>query len=323
MAFTINKTDGTILATVQDGTLDQTTNLSLFGKNYAGYGELLNENQIKLLENFANTTENAPDKPIKGMLFYDTTKGQVQVYDGTSFKAATGSIVSTSQPSTGSTGDLWFDSTNEQVYVYNGSSWVLIGPIASAGAGTTGSISATITDDTGVARSVIQDLVNDTIVSITSTVAFTPQTAITGFASIAKGVNLSTAISDAKFTGTSTDADALGSTAATNFLKSNADDTTSGTISIQKDASLILGADGDVTATQSGSNFTLKNTTSDGNIIFNVNDGGSDTTALTITGSDASVTVANDLTVTGSLTVNGTTSTISTTNTTIEDNIIV
>ena len=70
MAFTINKTDGTILATVQDGTLDQTTNLSLFGKNYAGYGELLNENQIKLLENFANTTENAPDKPIKGMLFY-------------------------------------------------------------------------------------------------------------------------------------------------------------------------------------------------------------------------------------------------------------
>ena len=98
MAFTINKTDGTILATVQDGTLDQTTNLSLFGKNYAGYGELLNENQIKLLENFANTTENAPDKPIKGMLFYDTTKGQVQVYDGTSFKAATGSIVSTSQP---------------------------------------------------------------------------------------------------------------------------------------------------------------------------------------------------------------------------------
>ena len=323
MAFTINKTDGTILATVQDGTLDQTTNLSLFGKNYAGYGELLNENQIKLLENFANTTENAPDKPIKGMLFYDTTKGQVQVYDGPSFKAATGSIVSTSQPSTGSTGDLWFDSTNEQVYVYNGSSWVLIGPIASAGAGTTGSISATITDDTGVARSVIQDLVNDTIVSITSTVAFTPQTAITGFASIAKGVNLSTAISDAKFTGTSTDADALGSTAATNFLKSNADDTTSGTISIQKDASLILGADGDVTATQSGSNFTLKNTTSDGNIIFNVNDGGSDTTALTITGSDASVTVANDLTVTGSLTVNGTTSTISTTNTTIEDNIIV
>ena len=239
MAFTINKSDGTILATVQDGTLDQTTNLSLFGKNYAGYGELLNENQIKLLENFANTTENAPDKPIQGMLFYDTTKGQVQVYDGTSFKAATGSIVSTSQPSTGSTGDLWFDSTNEQVYVYNGSTWVLIGPIASAGAGTTGSISATITDDTGVARSVIQDLVNDTIVSITSTVAFTPQTAISGFASISKGVNLSPAISDAKFTGTSTDDDALGCTAAANFLKSNADDTTSGTISIQKDASLI------------------------------------------------------------------------------------
>lgn len=323
MAFTINKTDGTILATVQDGTLDQTTNLSLFGKNYAGYGELLNENQVKLLENFANTTENAPDKPLTGQLFYDTTKGQIQVYDGSVFKAASGSIVSTTQPTIGSTGDLWFDSTNEQIYVYNGSSWILVGPIASAGAGTTGSISATITDTTGVSRSVIQSLVNDTIVSITSLVAFTPQTAISGFATISKGVNLSTAISDNKFQGTSTDADTLGGVAAANFLRSNTDDTTSGTISIQKDASLILGADGDVTFEQSGAIFTITNTTEDGNIVFNINDGGSQTDALTITASDASVTVANDLTVSGNLTVSGTTTTISATNTTIEDNIIV
>ena len=56
MAFTINKTDGTVLTTIADGTVDSTTSLSLIGKNYAGYGEILNENQVKLLENFANTT---------------------------------------------------------------------------------------------------------------------------------------------------------------------------------------------------------------------------------------------------------------------------
>ena len=217
MAFTINKTDGTTLVTIADGTLDQTTSLSLFGKNYAGYGELLNENQVKLLENFANTTENAPANPIQGQLFYDTTLKQIQVYDGTAFKSASGSIVSTTEPTVGATGDLWFDSTNEQIYVYNGSNWVLVGPIASSGAGTTGAISSSIIDTTGVARSVIQSLVNDTIVSITSSVAFTPQEAISGFATIEKGINISTAVSDAKFQGTATDADALGGITSDNF----------------------------------------------------------------------------------------------------------
>ena len=119
MAFTINKTDGTILGTIQDGTLDQTTNLSLFGKNYAGYGELLNENFVKVLENFANTTANAPDKPITGQLFYDTTVKQIQVYDGSAFKAASGSIVSASEPANGAEGDLWYDASNQQNRRYN------------------------------------------------------------------------------------------------------------------------------------------------------------------------------------------------------------
>lgn len=295
MAFTINKTDGTTLVTIADGTLDQTTSLSLFGKNYAGYGELLNENQVKLLENFANTTDNAPTNPIQGQLFYDTTLKQIQVYDGTAFKSASGSIVSTTEPTVGATGDLWFDSTNEQIYVYNGTNWVLVGPIASSGSGTTGSISASIIDTTGVARSVIQSLVNDTIVSITSSVAFTPQTAISGFVTIEKGINISTAVSDAKFQGTATDADALGGVTSDNFLRSNTSDSMTGTLSIQTDASLILGNDGDVNMTQSGTTFTVQNTTEDGDIVFNINDGGSQTTALTIRASDASVVIPNTI----------------------------
>jgi hypothetical protein len=186
MAYTINKTDGSILTTIADGTIDTTTNLSLFGKNYAGYGEPLNENLVGLLENFANTTANAPTKAIKGQLFYDTTLNQMQVYNGSAFKAVSGSIVSTSEPSTGSQGDLWYDSTNEQIHVYTGSSWVLVGPAATAGAGVSGSIVKVITDNTGTDRVVLQLTTSDTIVGMVSSVEFTPQSAISGYSVIKK-----------------------------------------------------------------------------------------------------------------------------------------
>ena len=93
-------------------------------------------------------------------------------------------------------------------------------------------------------------------------------------------------------------------------MRSNADDTTSGTVTIAKDASLILGEDNDVTLTQSGANFTVKNVTSDGDIIFNINDGGVDTTVLTLNGSTSNVTVANTISATAvsATTLTGTTS---------------
>jgi len=128
MAYTINKTDGSILTTVSDGTLDETTNIGLIGQGYSGYGEVQNENFVKLLENFANTTANPPDKPIVGQLFYDSTQQQIQVYDGSAFKAVSGCIVSATEPTTGSTGDLWLETGTSQVYVYTGSAWSLVGP---------------------------------------------------------------------------------------------------------------------------------------------------------------------------------------------------
>ena len=308
MAYTINKTDGTILTTISDGTLDETTNIGLIGQGYSGYGEVQNENFVKLLENFANTTANAPDKPIVGQLFYDSTQQQIQVYDGSAFKAVSGCIVSATEPTTGSTGDLWLETGTSQVYVYTGSAWSLVGPERVA---STGAVSATITDSTGVDRLVLQYLVNNTIVAMSSTVEFTPQATIVGFATIKKGFTLSTNISGNKFHGTATDADALGGVAAANYLRANADDTTTGTLTIDKDASLILGDDQDITMTQSGANFTVKNVTTDGNIIFNINDGGSDTTVLTLNGATSNVTVANTLTanaVSSSTTVTATTS---------------
>ena len=49
MAYTINKYNTTQLAVVEDGTINQTTDLKLVGKNYAGYGEIQNENFVFLL----------------------------------------------------------------------------------------------------------------------------------------------------------------------------------------------------------------------------------------------------------------------------------
>lgn len=308
MAYTINKTDGSVLTTITDGTLDETTNISLPGKAYTGYGEVLNEDLVKLLENFANTSANAPDKPITGQLFYDTTLDQMQVYDGTQFKATAGTIVSATAPSYGAQGDLWYSTNTTQVYAYTGLIWNLIGPLNST---STGAYAERVTDNAGTLQDVIKLTAGNNLVGIISNTEFTPQTSITGFQTVNKGITLTTAIADTKFQGTATDADALGGVAAASYLRSDASDVTSGTLTVENDASLILGADGDIVFSQQDSDFTIRNATSNGDIILRVNDGGITTTALTIDGETAGVVVQNILTVNTSVSspeISGTTS---------------
>ena len=131
MPYTINKTDGTTVTTITDGTLDNTTSLTLFGKSYSGWGELLQENLIKLLENSASTS--APTAPLAGEIWYDKSTNQIKVYDGTSFKPTGGSKAQATAPTSPSAGDLWLDTDDNQVYVYTGSAWQLVGPVYSTG----------------------------------------------------------------------------------------------------------------------------------------------------------------------------------------------
>tara|TARA_R100001079_G_scaffold72977_1_gene38796 strand:+ start:349 stop:1803 length:1455 start_codon:yes stop_codon:yes gene_type:complete len=291
MAYTINKTSGTILATVADGTIDTTTDITLVGKNYAGYGEFLNENQIKLLENFANSS--APSSPIAGQIWWDTTNSLLKVYTGSAFKTISASTASSSQPSSSVTGDLWWDTTNGQLKVYNGSSFTTIGPSFTSGTGTSGAIVATITDNAAADHVVVQLFTNNTIVAIVSKdTTFTPQAAISGFSTIKPGVQLSTAVTDNKFQGTATDSDALGGIAAANYLRSNASDSTSGVLSILNDTGMVVGVDSDFTVGVSGSDVSLSNTTSDGDILIKVNDGGVTSTAMTIDGATNRVLLA-------------------------------
>ena len=291
MAYTINKTNGAVLSTVSDGTVDTTTDLTLIGKNYAGYGEFQNENFVKLLENFANSS--APSSPLAGQMWWDTSNSLLKVYTGTAFKTVSSSTASASSPSGSVTGDLWWDTTNGQLKVYNGSSFTTIGPAFTSGTGTSGAIVETVTDSGATDHVVVKLYVNNTVVgTISKDAQFTPQAAISGFATIDPGFQVSSTVSGAKFHGTSTDSDALGGVTAANYLRSNASDSTSGVLSILNDTGLVVGVDSDLTVGVSGSNVQVKNVSSDGDIIFNVNDGGVDTTALTIDGATSRVSVA-------------------------------
>ena len=323
MAYTINNTSGTTLVTLSDGTIDTTTtDLALFGKGYAGFGERLNENVVKLLENFANTS--APVNKQKGQLWYDTLNNQIKVWNGSKFKPVGSSTNASTSPTNANTGDFWFDTNNSQFYVYNGTAWTLIGPTTVAGSGVTQASAQVVADDVGVNKSILKFITNDAVVGIVSAEQFTPGTAISGFATIYKGITLSTAIASNKLTGTATNADALGGVAAANYLRSNANDTTSGSLGIINDSGLTIGAGSDLTVTVSGTDVTFANTSSNGDILFTVNDGGVTKTLMTLDGATGLLNIyeGGDIRIKGNLTVDGTTTTINTTTLTIEDNII-
>jgi hypothetical protein len=331
MAYKINNTFGTLLVTLADGTIDTaTTDLALIGKGYAGFGEKLNENLVKLLENFNNTT--APNNKIQGQLWFDQTNKRVNVWTGDKWKPAGGPANSTSAPTNAVQGDLWFDTSNTQLYVYNGTAWTLIGPTTVAGSGVTQVVSEVAPDDAGVNQSYLKLVANDAVVGVVSNVAFTPNATDTtsaalitaGFSSVAQGLQLSSTVSSAKFRGTATDSDSLGGVAAANYLRSDANDSTNSSFTIANDTGLILGAGSDITMSLSSDNLTIANVTQDKDIIFTVNDGGVTTTMMTMDGSTGllELPTVGDLRVKGNLTVDGTHTTFNTTTLSIEDNII-
>jgi len=331
MAYKINNTFGTLLVTLADGTIDvATTDLTLIGKGYAGFGEKLNENLVKLLENFSNTT--SPSNKVQGQMWYDKINNQINVYTGSKWKPVGSTTNSASAPANAVQGDMWFDTTNAQLYVYTGTAWTLIGPTTVSGSGVTQVVTEVAPDDTGVNQSYLKLVANDTVVGVVSNVAFTPSSTDTisaalisaGFSSVAQGIQLSTSVSSVKFRGTATDSDALGGVVAANFLRSDEADTTTGRISVQTDDGIRIGAGSDVTMSLTNDDFTIAQTTQNKDIIFTVNDGGATKTLMTLDGSTGLLELPSvgDLRVKGNLTVDGTHTTFNTTTLTIEDNII-
>jgi hypothetical protein len=200
MSYTINLTNGSTLVPggISDGTVDTNhTSLVLIGKNYAGYGQFLNENFVKMLENFANTS--SPANPLTGQLWWDATNNILKVWSGASWKISTGATSAPFNNPPGDLsalgGDLWFDTTNAQLKVYSGTSWITVGPAASVATGDTGAVPAIMVDTSSGSHIVIQFRFSGVIYAIFSKDTFT--SALTGFTTIKAGINFSTVASPA------------------------------------------------------------------------------------------------------------------------------
>ena len=228
MAYEVNKFNNVFLTSVADGTIDTTTDLRLVGKNYAGYGEVQNENFVHLLENFANTL--SPPKAITGQIWFDTATKKLKFYDGTKFKTAGGAEASASAPSGLSVGDFWWDTAAKQLYTYTGNDFTLIGPIASPDLGTSiispAVVFGTLTTAEGP-HTILKVIADSKTIAVISKTAFTldnSKNAIDDFTVIKKGITLvksQTGVSTDDFTfwGTASNAAKLGGFTADQYIK--------------------------------------------------------------------------------------------------------
>jgi len=288
MSYTINLTDGALFATIADGTINTSSSMTLVGKNYAGYGQFLDTNFIHLLENASNTT--APGAPLTGQLWWDSGNGLMKVYTGTTWKTISSATSSSTAPSNNVTGDLWYNTTNQQLNVWTGTAWLLVGPQFTAGQGTTGAIAATITDNTSVVHTVLELYTANSIVGIISKDStFTPAVAIPGFTTVRPGVTLATGGNTPLFQGTSTDSQSLSGLSSTSFMRTDANTSTSGTLSVLNNTGLSVGASSNFRVSVSGNDVTLRNQTSGGNLYFGVNVAGNVSPTLTMFGANGAI----------------------------------
>lgn len=295
MAYTVNLEDGTVLAVVNDGTINTaSSSITLVGKNYSGYGEIYNENIIHVMESFSNTT--SPSNPLQGQVWWDKTNGILNVYNGTIWKVISSSTAQATAPTGPVTGDLWWDTANDQLNAYNGTTWVIVGPGFTSVAGTSGAIVETILDTLSNPHVVIKEYVANTVVGIISKDAtFTPQTAIAGFTTIKPGKNLvdDVTLTGARYHGQSTNSELLNGIADSQFLRSDQSDSTSGALTIANDTGLIVGVDSDFGISISGANVSLTNSTLNGDVLIRTTDGGGTATLMAFDGSAKKIGVQN------------------------------
>ena len=415
MAYTINKSNGTVVATVQDGTINTTTSLNLIGRNYQGYGETVNENLVRLLENSASSS--SPASPITGELWYDTASSTLKIFDGSDFAQINTVRASTTQPTASlQEGVFWYNTSTNNLSIYNGSSFDSLGPItildeddfaSDSATGVpsqqstkayiqsvvidsnslpirdqssnqitasftdgilirgTGGISTSVdTDNNGEDRLTIalantldvnalssadsafvtvndgllvtgnftfnggvsvSSILDEDTMSSNSATALATQQSIKSYVDTELANISQTSIGENGTTVTATDSGSgsivMAVDSSTTATFSNSTTTFNTSITIDSDSGLIVGADSDITMTQSGNDFTINNVNQDGNIIFKGNTGSSTVSMLTL--DPSVVTVGNDLSIQGNLTVAGTTTTANAVTSTIEDPLIV
>jgi hypothetical protein len=191
MAYQVDKFNGQFLTSVEDGSIDNTTDIRFVGKNYAGYGEVQNENFLHMLENFANTT--APPRAIAGQVWYDSGNKKLKFYDGSKFKIANGAEVTGSAPAGLEIGEFWWDNTTNQLYTWSGSEFILVGPETSNTQGVSAAVPQVVKDTGGTNHTILKLNAGGETVGIVSDDEFLLNTTlnpIDGFTTIKKGFTL-------------------------------------------------------------------------------------------------------------------------------------
>jgi hypothetical protein len=353
MSYKLNKSDGELLVELADGIIDTTTtDITLVGKNYRGFGEFINENFIKIVENFAGTA--TPGKPLTGQLWYDSGEARLKLYDGNTFRTAGGPIVSNTRPNMVA-GDIWIDNENNKMYFFDGTDLVLVGPDYDAGQGQTGFEVASVIDISARERVVLKMWIGGTLFGVITKEEFrlAGDNKIPGFPDdeddivipkrqlYRQGFNLV----DANFIYRGTSQEALSlidpdGTAFTSadFLPTGANGETTGSIRIKNSAGLSIGiADTEyMTLKIVGTTTTLETQQSGTDIALRTRSGNSFSNALKIVGSTNRIGMfidepqytldlsgdfhaTGDAVIDGNLRVNGDATYVNVTNISVED----
>jgi hypothetical protein len=293
MSYTITKTDGTTLGTILDGTINTSfTSLTLIGRNYANYGQLIAGNLVKLVENFAYSS--SPSNPLAGQLWWDTSNKLLKVYTGTTFKIVSSCTAQGTPPSTTIAGDLWWDTANQQLYIYNGTTpyvstgWILVGPQRNG----SGAIWEVLYDTVPTAKNVVSIYLDGVRTAVISATSFTSNASITGIGTtINAGYNMSSAYT---IFGTANNASYLGAQPAANYFLNNQNNSGTGTLTILNNSGLTLGNYQVATLSTASNTLTITNNINSGNISIKANTAGVATQYLSINAVSGAVEVAAD-----------------------------
>ena len=240
MPYIIYNTSGVTVATVEDGSIDNSTSLTFVGKNYSGYGQIQNENLLHLLENFSKSS--SPTSPVQGQLWFDNNSSNRRLnvcYDGKNFKSLANMTNQYTDPSLTSTpldGDLWWDATNKQVkaWVGNLGSWAVVGPTTGVEAVANWTATSEV-DGAGKSHPILKGYIGNDPVMVLSNDEFTPVVSSDLFLGFSYGIHKGMTLKSASGSGSTqlyenyfwgTASDALKSNTSD---KLNISDVTSGT----------------------------------------------------------------------------------------------
>lgn len=319
MPYIVNFTDkeNKLPITVYDNTSSTDTSLTFPGRNVSGYGQIIAENFLALLENFAKETR--PVNPVEGQLWYDTLEGVLKVWDNTAWKASSNIQKSGIEPSIEESklGELWVDTTNQQLYVYSGANWILVGPTFSTGL-RSGPIVESVNDSQDQPRVILVFYVEDIPIIIFSKDSFTPKSFISGFSVIRSGLNITSldvgaGTFDTKIWGIATAAENLiisdVEIPAGVFLRSDIVNTTEFGLNIRNNSGITVGVDGTFNLSTSLTASKIYNSASGSSIDIQTNKDGIPLTVLRVIDDKVGINVAaptEALSIDGNLTATGT-----------------